>query len=109
MIFDFLLQIFLYSSFGVLIYLLSRGVPRIEDGHKGVHGADFFDRMLAKLPLKKMDSWLNVALSKILRRSKVFSMKFDNFVHSHLEKLKKSENINSQENKIKTEILDKEE
>lgn len=107
--FDFLLQIFLYSSFGTLIYLLSRSVPRIEDGHKGVHGADFFDRALAKLPLRKMDSWLNLATEKILRKSKVFSMKFDNFIHSNLEKLRKNESVNGLENKIKTEILDKEE
>ena len=107
--FDFFLQVFLYSSFGILIYLLSRSVPRIEDGHKGVHGADFFDRILAKLPLRKMDSWLNILFEKFLRRSKVFSMKFDNFLHSNLEKLRKDENVNNVENKIKTEILDKEE
>ncbi len=105
--FDFLLQSSLFLSFGVLIYIISRAVPRIEDINKNTHTLDFFDKLLGKLPLKKIDAKINNFFEKILRKTKIVFLKADNFINSYLNRVKKNTSISLDENKIKTEIIDK--
>ena len=87
--YDFLLQIILFGSLGVIVYLMARAVPRVLESGEPMHNAGRFDRMLSKLPLREIDSRLNGYLEKFLRRIKVFIMRFNNLVDSKLNRLLK--------------------
>ena len=87
--YDFLLQIILFGSLGVILYLMARAVPRVTDAGEPTHDSGRFDRLLSRLPLREIDARLNGYLEKFLRRIKVFIMRFNNVVDSKLNKLRK--------------------
>jgi len=89
--YDFLLQTSLFLSLGVIIYLLARAVPRVDEAGATIHSRGFFDRLLSRLPLKHIDERLTVLWEKFLRRAKVSILKLDNFINQKLGRLKKSE------------------
>lgn len=90
--YEFILQLAVFLSLGVIVFLMARAVPRIEEG-VGTNAAssqpNYFDRLLERIPLNKFDSSINSFLSKILRRLKVFVLKIDNLITNHLNKLLK--------------------
>ncbi|MEK7611795.1 MAG: hypothetical protein AAB407_00395 [Patescibacteria group bacterium] len=88
--YDFILQTSLFVSLGVVIYLLARAMPRVEEGAVIPHAPGFFDRSLQRLPLKKIDAWLNSSSVKMLRKARIFVMRFDNFVENRLSHLKET-------------------
>ncbi len=90
--YDFLLQISLFISLGIIIYLFARAVPRVDESGEVVHTHGRIDRFLAKLPLDKIDDRLNVILEKTLRKTRIFTMKVDNVIDDRLAKLKKNGN-----------------
>ncbi len=90
--YDFFLQTSLFASLGVIIYLLARAVPRVNESGEMVHTHGRMDRILAKLPLEKIDARLRVIFEKTLRKTRIVTMKIDNAVHNRLTKLKKTEN-----------------
>ncbi|MEK7554634.1 MAG: hypothetical protein AAB518_01455 [Patescibacteria group bacterium] len=87
--YDFILQIILFGSLGVIVYLMARAVPRVVDTGEPVHPTGRFDRMLSRLPLRQVDDRLNGYFEKFLRRVKVFILRFNNSVDAKLAKLRK--------------------
>jgi hypothetical protein len=87
--YNFILEIMLFASAGVIILLLTRAVPRVEDEGAEHHAPGIVDQVLRKIPLQKIDERLNSLFEKFLRRMKLFSMRFDNFINTRLSRLKK--------------------
>ncbi|HDH31770.1 MAG TPA: hypothetical protein ENH26_03280 [Candidatus Wolfebacteria bacterium] len=91
--YNFILQISLMASLGIMIYLVARGVSRVSDtidegiqnNHKNV-----FDKFVDLLPLEKIDLMISEYFEKILRKIKLVLMKWDNIVTNYLDKIKKT-------------------
>lgn len=97
--YNFILQIIVFASLGSIIYLLARAVPRVTDEAAPTRPANFFDKLMAKLPMEKIDQDINSFLAKFLRKSKVIILKIDNFINHRLGKLsKKNGNGKTNEN-----------
>src|SRR3989338_5567792 len=95
--YEFILQIAVFLSLGVILFIMARAVPRIQSESDVVpQGSkfDYFDRILAKVPLNRLDFLINSFLSKILRRIKVVVLKIDNFITNYLNKLLKKTHNN---------------
>lgn len=88
--YDFLLQTSFFLSLGVIIYLMARAVPRVNDAGETIHTVNAFDRLLSKLPLHEIDEKLNLLSEKFLRKLKILVMRSDNFINYYLNKLKNS-------------------
>ena len=90
--YNFILQLFIVLSLGVIVYLLARTVPRITD-ESGVSKPTTggFDKLVSKIPLAKIDAALDSFLLKFLRKTKVLTMKVDNLLNIYLNKLRKKE------------------
>lgn len=96
--YEFILQIVIFSSLGVMIYFLAQGLARAGETISAVgtpRRANFFDRLLRRLPLEKMDASLGAFFEKTLRRLRVFLLKVDNRIHSSLERIRRHGNANS--------------
>ena len=95
--YEFILQLAVFFSLGVVLFIMARAVPRIQSESEVIHQNtkfDYFDRFLGKIPLNKLDFLINSFLSKILRRIKVVVLKIDNFITNYLNKLLKKTNNN---------------
>lgn len=95
--YSFLVNIILFASLAVMIYLLARALPRITDEEHiiEVH-VSFFDRLIDRLPMERIDIVLSSFLEKILRKFKIFFAKLDNLINSHLARVKKSSPIHKE-------------
>jgi hypothetical protein len=90
--YDFILQVTAVVSLGVVIFVLTRAVPRIGEISPGGNRAlDQIDQLIAKIPLDKADAMLNSFLGKILRRIRLVIMRVDNFVNEKITRLKRTE------------------
>ncbi len=91
--YDFLLQIIFFTSLAFIIYLLARTLPRVseEEAASGSLKENYFDKLIKKLPLDKIDVAFNLFTGKILRRLKIVILKIDNLLNRLLNKTK-SEN-----------------
>lgn len=81
------------ASLGVMIYLTARGVSRVSDTieeNTPVHQKSRFDKLIAFLPLEKIDLLISEYFEKILRKIKLSLMKLDNIITGHLDKIKKT-------------------
>jgi len=92
--YDIILQSIFFISLAVLIYLFARALPRVDDSGKTDYRKGVFDRMLAQLPLREVDSHINASLEKFLRKMKILVMKSDNVINERLHKIKK---VNAQQ------------
>lgn len=90
--YEFILQIVIFSSLGVMVFLLARGLARVGDAIS-VAGmprrANFFDRLLRRLPLEKADAALGAFSEKALRRLRVVLLRVDNWTHVSLERIRR--------------------
>jgi hypothetical protein len=87
--YNFVLQIIVLVSLGVVIVLMARALPRVSDAAAPSRGPNLFDRLMGKLPMAKIDAAINSFFAKLLRKSKVLLMKTDNFINHRLGKLSK--------------------
>ena len=95
--YEFILQLVIFLSLGVILFIMARAVPRIQSNSEVISQGskfDYFDRILAKIPLNRLDFLMNTFLSKTLRRIKVVVLKIDNFITNYLNKLLKKTNNN---------------
>lgn len=90
--YDFLLQTSFFASLGLIVYVLARAVPRVDESGELKHPAGRFDRMLSKLPLKEVDDKLDLVAEKALRRIKVAVLRLDNMINNYLVRFKKNGN-----------------
>jgi len=89
--YNFILQIIIMFSLGVMIYLIARASPRIGDievADESYHNK--LDRIISRLPLDEIDVVISTAVEKFLRKSRLFLMKWDNTLSNHLKKIKKT-------------------
>ncbi len=86
--YDFLLQTIFFVSLGIVVYVLARAVPRVNESGEVMHGVGRFDRLLARLPLHQIDDRLNALFEKMLRTLKVWIMKSGNVVDERMGRLK---------------------
>ena len=79
--FDFILQISIIISLAAIIYLLARAVPRVRDEDLITATESYFEKLIVKIPIHKIDSWFGAAVAKFLRRLRVIVLKLDNLLH----------------------------
>lgn len=89
--YNFILQITAVLSLGAVIYILARAVERASETSQADRESNRFDKLVAKLPLAKVDAALNSFFGKFLRKSKVVVMKVDNLLNEYINKLKKND------------------
>ena len=89
--YNFILQIAAVLSLGTIIYLLARAAERSGEMAQ-ISEPNKFDKVIAKLPLAKIDAALNNFFGKFLRKSKVVVMKVDNLLNEYINKLRKNDN-----------------
>jgi hypothetical protein len=87
-----ILQIAVFASLGFIVYLIARGAMRTSQQvlQQTEAKLNSFDQFVAKLPLKKIDDFINLVLGKTLRRLKLMVMKVDNLLNRQISKLKKN-------------------
>lgn len=78
---DLILQLILFSSFAVIVYLMAIAVPRVKDDELNAAASK-----ASILPLERMDAFLNSWKEKILRRLRIYLMKAERGVTSQLDK-----------------------
>ena len=96
--YNFILQICLMVGLGGIVYLIARGIPRIDDtlreepknkiDHK-------IDHWFSKIPIEKFDVALSNFLEKFLRRTRIGLLRMDNFLVKHLNKVKTTNQTNN--------------
>ena len=107
--YDFSLQIIAVLSGAVIIYILSRGLPRVEES-VGETQVSFFARLdsrLKKLPLRKLDEWVLGFLEKFLRKIRVLNLKIENSVNSGISKLRHGADAQKKDGESSNELFDK--
>lgn len=86
--YDFLLQIFFFSTLAVIVYLMARALPRVTEEDNKISFLDYLERWVKRLPLSKADHFVSLRLEKILRTIRVIIMRLDNFIHKYLDNKK---------------------
>lgn len=79
---DLILQLILFSSFAVIVYLMAIAVPRVKDDELNIDGK----KAASILPLDRMDAFLNIWKEKVLRRLRIYLMKAEKSVTDQLQK-----------------------
>ena len=87
--YSLILQLILFSSLGIILYLMARALPRLDERKEVVHASGWFDRMLTRLPLAKVDAGVNSFLEKMLRKMKVIVLKVDNALNQYLNRVRR--------------------
>jgi hypothetical protein len=81
---QFILTDILFLSLAVMLYMVVRTLPRIEESgdpdRKGV-----FERMVTSDIPGRVDEALNTFMGKVFRRMKVNLMRFDNYLTNKLK------------------------
>lgn len=80
---ELILQLILFSSFAVIVYLMAIAVPRVKDDELAANG-----KAIGSLPLERMDAFLNNWKEKILRRLRIYLLKAEKSVADQLQKSK---------------------
>lgn len=92
--YNFILQILIFLSLGLIIYLFAKAAPRVSD-EPVPERLNPFDKLMTKIPMAKIDENINSFLSKFLRKFKVVVMKVDNFINDRLGKLTKKNGLSA--------------
>lgn len=86
--YDFIVHLVLVGSLAIMIYLLARALPRVVD-EQGTVASGFFDRLVDRLPLQRIDLMLSEFFVKFLRKAKILVLKLDNTINNYLEHIRK--------------------
>jgi len=91
--YDFILQIAVFASLGVIIYLLARGMARVPETETEAvppkHG--IFDEFLKRLPLRQIDNFISLVLERVLRKIRLVLAKVDNLLNRSISKVKQGD------------------
>jgi len=88
--FKFILQMLMMISFGGILYIIARALPRTEEEEKGSSETSPTPRIVVYL--EQADERLLVVLEKALRRIRVVLLKLDNAVSQKLRRFKQGGN-----------------
>ncbi len=75
-----------------MVYLAARALPRVGEQVLPSRTAKYFDELVKKIPLEKIDVFLSSLAEKLLRKSKILILKVDNKVTFYLNKFKSGTN-----------------
>ena len=92
--YNFLLQIIVVISGGIIIYLLARALPRVPDdmGDGSTTGIGArLENWTRRLPLKQIDEAIIGFFEKALRKIRVVNMKIENVVNAGISKLRRGQ------------------
>ena len=96
--YSFLVNIILFASLAMMIYMLARALPRITDElHQTAVHVSFFDRLIDRLPMERIDIVISTFLEKLLRKFKLFVSKLDTVINAHLARVRKSSPIHKEQ------------
>ncbi|MBI4094716.1 MAG: hypothetical protein HY435_00795 [Candidatus Liptonbacteria bacterium] len=84
--FEFIVAALFLLSWGTIVYLLVRSLPKVQEEEAGPKQR-FIDRLAKSEIPEKVDMAVNAFLSKSLRRTKVALLKVDNFLTQRIKKL----------------------
>ena|SRR3989338_2070444 len=84
--FQFIFEIIAIVSLAVIIYVVSRGIPRVKGEENVFPEFHMFDRVVSRMPLQKFDAFLERTIKKFLRKFKINLMKVDHVVSARLQK-----------------------
>lgn len=105
---DFILQIILISSAGVIVYVFARALPRVND-EATVPPSKIWLRVedyIRKLPLQKIDAALSGIIEKSLRKARVVVMKLENAVNAGIHKVRNGKNGSNSEKESAKDLFD---
>lgn len=103
--YNFILQISLMASLGVMVYLVGRAVPRVNDEVAEPSDKSKIEKLISSLPLDRLDAAFSNFLEKFLRRLRLILLKLDNAVGGHLNKIKKMNNITQKNGEEKATLF----
>lgn len=87
---DFILQLILFGSLGVIAYIVARAIPRLDDGEN--QDIKFVKSFMAYIPTHKLDLALASFLEKTLRKARVAVLRIDNSLMGYLGRVKSNGN-----------------
>lgn len=105
---EFILIDVLLISLGVILYIIARAIPRVEDDPVTIEKKNFLDRFAHSDVPEKLDGMFNLFLLKSLKRIKILTLKFDNALSRQLKKIRSDENDKKSAIDFKEIIEDKE-
>ncbi|MDP1689352.1 MAG: hypothetical protein Q8L47_04475 [bacterium] len=82
---DFILQLTLFISFGIMVYVASCALPRITDDSEEIKPER---TLLSSIPAHKIDLAIASFLEKTLRRARVSILRWDNTLNTYIGKVK---------------------
>lgn len=82
---DYIIQIILFISFGIIVYVSASALPRISEETEEVNPTK---NLLSSIPAQKIDLAIASFLEKTLRRSRLSLLRFDNVLNSYIGKIK---------------------
>ncbi len=74
-------------SIGVLLYLSVRTLPRLDEEAPAERKRHWLERWIASEIPHRLDEAVSLYLGKLLRKTKVWLLRFDNILTRHLAKL----------------------
>ena len=86
--FQFIVIDIFMIAVGVVLYLIVRALPRIDEGHGPHFKTTVLEHWLTSEMPERIDRVLNSFLGKFIRRTKIVLMKVDNVLTNRLKKIK---------------------
>jgi hypothetical protein len=80
------LELALFGSFGIVIYVLARAISRVED--QALVGESQTKKLLSRIPIHKFDARFAAFAEKTLRRIRIAILKFDNMIIAALGRVR---------------------
>ena len=81
MLYSFIFETIIFLGIGVVIFILARALPRIEDETAPrVSQKNKLVSVVQNIPLDKIDGVIKLAVHKTLRKTKIIISKADNLV-----------------------------
>jgi len=84
---EFFLINILFISFGVILYIIARSLPRINEENINASKDNFLDKFIVSDFPHKIDSLINFYTVKFFRKFKVLLLRFDNYITERLKKM----------------------
>jgi hypothetical protein len=95
--YDLIPQIVFFASLAVIVYLFVRAAPRVSHADMVIEEKkDQIAHLISRIPLDKIDAWLNATLEKGLRKAKVGVLKLDNTITRFLHNVRAPHHKNGQ-------------
>jgi len=85
---DFIIQSVIFVSLAVLLFLILRALPKMEELKESDTSKAEGKKYLTSINLEKADDLVGRIIEKFLRRLKIFTLRFDNVLSKTLGKIK---------------------